>query len=167
MNLKSTPTWYQKLPIALIHEKADAYGIDPFLISAICKQESNCNPLAIRYEPGNKLFVTPDLFAKKAGTTLSTEQIAQSTSWGLAQCMGFVARGWDYSGPMPGLCDPKNGLEIACQELHRLFKAHPKLEDVIASYNAGSSRKNTDGTYVNQQYVSSVLSYLKELTDSF
>lgn len=126
------------------------YKLPANLVRAICQCESACNPWAFRYEPQYRWLVGDKL------TMTNTERFGQMCSWGLMQVMGAVARGYGYEGPFPQLCEPDISLNFGCQHLAKFYLQHQNWPDTIASYNAGSPRKLSDGNYVNQKYVTKV-----------
>jgi len=131
---------------------------DIALIYAIIETESNWNPFAVRYEPHWKYIVpVSNTMLKKMGITRETEEQLQKFSWGLMQVMGAVARELNYSEILTKLITPQDNINVGVRKVIELFKKYKNLEDVIASYNAGSPRK-VDGKYVNQSYVDKVLS---------
>ena len=79
--------------------------------------------------------------------------------------MSRTARYIGYKDDLPNLIKPAIGLRIGCQYLKSLTVKYPKVADAVAAYNAGSPRKNEDGTYVNQAYVDKVSDKFLELTD--
>ena len=130
---------------------APQFSLAPNLVRAICEVESSFNPWAYRYEPQYKYLVGDKL------TMSETERIGQMCSWGLMQVMGGVARESGFRGYLPQLCDPNIGLNYGCKHLAKFFTKYLNWPDAIASYNAGSPRKNlADGGYVNQVYVDRV-----------
>ncbi len=75
------------------------------------------------------------------------------------QILGQTAREIGFDGTfLTELCDPEIGLEWGCRYLGILFDRHGDegVDAVVASYNAGSPRKNAGGTYVNQAYVEKI-----------
>lgn len=150
-------TWILNLPWNLINTHAGKNGIDPKLVGAFIAVESAGKSSASRYEPGWKYFLNPEQFAKSLGITTATETVHQATSWGLMQVMGSVAREQGFTEQLPKLIVPGPNLDVGCQFLKKLQGKYPTLQDLIASYNAGSPRKNADGTYVNEAYVQKVL----------
>lgn len=121
------------------------------LVRAVCQVESSMNPWAIRHEPGWKYYIGDQL------NMSLTERFAQSTSWGLMQVMGSVAREYGFAGWLPELCDPPVGLLYGCRHLKKFYDKYQNYPDTIASYNAGSPRKLGENLYVNQKYISAVL----------
>lgn len=145
---------------SLIQTAALAQGLDPKLISAIVLMESTGNPWLTRYEPNWKYFYFQEYFAKTNRVTIQTETIMQATSWGLMQIMGSGARELGFSAEMPRLILPENSLLYGCKKLKKLSVKAQNQNDLIAAYNAGSARKNADGSYVNQDYVNGVNRFL-------
>jgi soluble lytic murein transglycosylase-like protein len=128
------------------------YGINPKLVTALCVTESAMDPWATRFEPGWKWYLTPKAFSLTAHTTEKTEAVHQATSWGLMQIMGAVAREEGYNGPLPKLCIPEVGLEFGCRKLRKLIQKNIKLEDALASYNAGKP-----GTAIGIAYAKKII----------
>lgn len=126
------------------------YKLPANLVRAICQCESAGNPWAWRHEPHYRWLVGDKL------TMTITERIGQSTSWGLMQVMGAVARGYGFEGDFPQLCEPEIGIRFGCQHLANYYLQYQNWPDTIASYNAGSPRRLSDATYVNQPYVTKV-----------
>lgn len=88
------------------------HKLDPALVCAVIEQESSWNAYAMRYEPA---------FQKRYVTALAlpaTEEIGRSTSWGLMQVMGQVAREHGFGGEfLSEMCSPEIGTEIGCRVL--------------------------------------------------
>jgi hypothetical protein len=120
------------------------------LIRAFCLVESNNNTWAYRYEPQYKYLVGDP------NSISPTERIGQMISWGLTQVMGGVAREHGFTGQFTELCDPEVGLLYGMKHLQRYYSKYKDWDDAIASYNAGSPRRNESGHYVNQFYVDKV-----------
>ena len=125
-------------------------------VKAFCMAESSCNPWAYRYEPFYKYLVGNKL------TMTATERAGQMSSWGLMQVMGGVAREYGFSGSFPQLCDPVIALRYGMMHLAHFYKQHGNWPDAIASYNAGSPRRDDGGKYVNQPYVDNILKWWSE-----
>lgn len=138
-------------------------NLDPALIAAFVMTESGGQNYATRYEAHWKYLLDVDSHAKRLGITVMTETMHQATSWGLTQVMGGTARELGFRDHMPKLCEPDTGLTWGCLYLTRLFNRHKNLNDVIASYNAGSPRKGDDGKYLNAQYLDKVLKFYEQL----
>lgn len=145
-----------------IEIKALEFGIDPDLVEAMAMTESSGNPKATRYEPNfYKKYVQP-MLTKNAISP--KEAIGRATSWGLLQLMGQVAREKGFAGKFEELFEPSVNLTWALKHLKRFINKYPAgLDDAIASYNAGSPRRNDAGSYVNQAYVDRVHKFLAHL----
>ena len=138
-------------------------ALPPDLVLAMVMQESAGDPWAFRFEPAfydtyiknNERVVAPK------GVSLVTEQMGRATSFGLMQIMGQVAREHGFQGRyLTQLCEPAVGLLWGCKHLARFLKKYGNEPDAIAAYSAGSPRKKADGiTYVNQEYVDSVVGW--------
>lgn len=93
---------------------ANRHKLDPRLVCAVIEQESAWDAFAIRFEPA---------FLARYVSLLGlnpTEEIARSTSWGLMQVMGQVARENGFADrSLAELCLPEHGLEIGCTVLAR------------------------------------------------
>lgn len=121
--------------LSLVKQKAAKYGLDYSLVAAVVEQESGWNTWAIRYEPG---FY--EHYVK--GMTLSeTEKHARSTSWGLMQVMGQVAREHGFKGLfLSELCDPEVGLDCGCAHLFSwLQRVGGNTETALLRYNGGAN----------------------------
>lgn len=103
--------------VTLAKAAAIKHGLDPALVCAVVEQESGWNTWALRAEPAFE-----ERYVKALHKT-PTEEWARSMSWGLMQLMGEAARERGYSGDIPALCDPKNGLEWGCVHLKGKLKA--------------------------------------------
>ncbi|OCL26320.1 hypothetical protein U472_09940 [Orenia metallireducens] len=146
----------------IIEKKAKKHGIPTKLIAAIIKIESNGNTYATRYEPNYRWLYKVEEFANHSMASFDTEENGQKTSWGLMQVMGAVARERGFKGDFfTELCDPLLGIEYGCKHLKHYYNRYGNWEDAVASYNAGSPRKDDNGAYVNQAYVDKVFGYWK------
>lgn len=147
---------------SLIEKIAKRHDLPVSLVSAIVRVESGGNPWAIRYEPQfYERYIAPKAMKAKAPCSAQTEGRMQATSWGLMQIMGATARETGFNGVfLSELCDPEMGLDWGCRYLAKLFKRFGGQGDeaVIAAYNAGSPRKQSDGLFVNQVYVDKIRS---------
>lgn len=119
----------------IILAKAAKYKLDPFLMKAIIKAESNFNPRATNIEPGDRV-------------SLGLAQILWPTT---AQALGF-------RGTKEDLYNADTNLELMSLLLLDIQKRYSSLKDIIASYNAGRP-KYQDGKLINQEYVDRVLKY--------
>jgi soluble lytic murein transglycosylase-like protein len=131
--------------IVLARAAAEAHQLDAALVCAICEQESEWNPWAIRYEPAFYLrYVAPQL---AAGQISSTEAQARAFSWGLMQVMGQVAREHSFGAespkniaPLAQLCDPACGLDIGCIVFAaKLAAAHGDATRALQLWNGGGN----------------------------
>lgn len=136
------------------------YGLDHTLIAAIIQIESSGNRYAMRFEPDWGYISNAPDFAKQIGSSIRTEEVMQSTSWGVMQVMGTVARELGHQGWLSELCDLKTGIDYGCKHLKAKIQLYG-LPDGIAAYNAGSPRKNDKGRFINQAYVDKILEYQK------
>jgi soluble lytic murein transglycosylase-like protein len=121
--------------IALSRVMAAEQGLDPALVAAVIEQESGWNPWAVRYEPGfYRRYV-------QAMTLSDTEETMRSTSFGLMQCMGQVARELGFKGKyLTELCDPDINLRIGCKHLkNKLDRAHGDLRKALLAWNGGGN----------------------------
>lgn len=115
-------------------QAAIKYGLDPNLICALCEQESNWNPWAIRYE---KAFYEKYIAPIRDSMGL-TEAHARATSWGLMQVMGQVARECMFGGPfLSALCDPAIGLDIGCRKFSALLAEVGTVDVALLRWNGG------------------------------
>lgn len=122
----------------LILEFAIRNGIDPVLIKAIMKWESNFKPF----------IVTPESKGR--------------FSYGLMQILDQTARTvWGIYNPKI-LLNPRTNIYYAAKYLKSLKRRYPNnIKDQIAGYNAGSARFDKFGRYINQKYVDKVYGYYK------
>lgn len=140
---------------------ARKYSLNPILVLAIIKQESNGDRFAIRYERDFKFRDKTYLFARLANISPDTEDFLQSCSIGLMQVMGVVARELGHKKNLLELTDPEIGIEYGCKKLAQLSLKYQTLAQIIAAYNSGSPRiKN--GKFINQKYVDSVMGYMRK-----
>lgn len=120
----------------LVEQIARKHNVDPNLVKAIIKQESAWDVNASRYE-----------------THLN------DTSWGLMQVLLKTAR-WMLNNDkltIQDLIKPEVNIEAGTRYLAYLSGKYPNnIQDVMSSYNAGSPRRNKDGSRVNQQYVDKI-----------
>jgi soluble lytic murein transglycosylase-like protein len=124
--------------------------VDPLLITAIIKTESDFNPLAQRYEPAYPYLYSVKELAEIVGCSRDTMVDCQKTSYGLMQLMGalcyerFAFRGWPAQ-----LFNVKLNLNFGCRYVRSIIdRGYENPLDIYACYNAGSVRK-VQGIYVN------------------
>lgn len=107
---------------------------------AVIEQESNWDIWAIRYEPGfYEHYVKPMNLSR-------SEANARSTSWGLMQVMGEVARELMFGGPfLSQLCDPDFGIEFGCRKLSALLgEVGNNIHAALLRYNGGGNPNYAD-----------------------
>lgn len=149
--------------LKIIEAEANAQGIEPALLKAICSVESSFNPWAMRFEKNYIYLYEVRDHAKKHGVTTDTESAFQKFSLGLGQVMFAVCREYGYSEPFPLLAaDFKLSLHYAAKHLKKFLSRYKTLEDAISSYNQGSPRKVDGVFYKNQTYVDKVLAQLSK-----
>ena len=124
----------QEQYISLARTFAGRHSVDQALMCAIIEQESDWNQWAYRFEPA---------FKKRYVDSLNlqiTEAIGRSTSWGLMQVLGQVAREEGFTGELPSLCEPMNGLEYGCKKLTRcLGQSAGDWTGALLRYNGGNN----------------------------
>ena len=136
--------------IALARSRAEACGLDPALVCAVCEQETgdrrpnpatgreSWDPWAIRYEDGfYHEYVRPLVVGGELHD--ATEARARAFSWGLMQVMGQTAREKGYGGHLAQLCDPATGIETGCRVLAaKLQEAQGDVERALLLWNGGA-----------------------------
>jgi hypothetical protein len=140
---------------------AQNHEIDWLLIRSIVLKESSGNSFAYRFEPGWRWFLHPIKWARRLIMTEKSVRVLQASSIGLMQIMGTVAIEMGMKGHFLELTIPKVGLHFGCLKLKSCMNRYPKLEEAIASYNAGSARYKLNGKLKNQDYVDKVLYFYK------
>lgn len=122
--------------VQLAKQTAQKYGLDPALVCAVCEQESSWNQWDARFEPRFEARYIEPLGLE------TTEATLRSTSFGLMQLMGEVARELGWKGSLVQLCDPPIGLVLGCQHLaNKLKQAGGDTTKALLLWNGGS---NTD-----------------------
>lgn len=120
----------------LVDQISSKYGVDPALIKGIIQQESRWDVNASRYEAH-----------------------LNDSSWGLMQVLLKTAK-WILGNDkltIADLINPQINVDAGTKYIASLLKQYNgKVQDAIAAYNAGSPRRNKDGSYVNQAYVDKV-----------
>jgi len=146
----------------LITHYAGKFSLPEWLIVGIIVTESAGDPWAVRFEAAFRAHYVPDQ-CQVFGASHETERTTRACSWGLMQVMGQVAREHGYRGEfLSALCDPATGIEYGCRHLARFRDRHFAAygwPGVIAAYNAGTPRKDTEGQFLNQQYVNKVMKF--------
>jgi soluble lytic murein transglycosylase-like protein len=141
----------------LIDENAKLFDLDTNLLLAIIKIESNFDAKAMRYEKKYRYLVNPQRFAIRFNITTETETELQKFSYGLMQIMGAVAREHEFPLRLTDLLDPINNLMYGCMHLAKFKKKYEQMTDYVSAYNQGSPRKDKQGLYINQNYVTKVM----------
>lgn len=144
---------------SLIADTADRHHLAVRLVRAIVQVESAGCPWAVRYEPAFfRTYVESQNHPVYRGCSRDTEERLRATSFGLMQIMGQTARERGFEGPfLTELCDPALGLEYGCRHLVRQIQRYQgDLMMAVAAYNAGSARRDPDGSFRNQGYVDKV-----------
>jgi len=126
-------------PVLVTMVKVDAAtaGLDPALVCAVIEQESSWEPMSWRYEPAfYQKYIVP------MGLHDQVEAFMRSTSWGLMQVMGEVAREQHFSNALlSDLCDPKLGVEQGLQHLKRMIAISPPgdIHTALQHWNGGGN----------------------------
>lgn len=121
--------------VALADAEAKLQKLDPALVKAIIEQESGWNIYASRFEPSfYKRYVS------KQYPSYNTESVARSTSFGLLQLMGEVARELSFSDiQLSDLFDPRINLKYGCLHLaSKLKAAKGDVTKALLLWNGGS-----------------------------
>jgi len=143
-----------------IRECADKYDLPYGLIAAIIRVESSGNTWAMRYEPTFMVLLNGKQWPVFGAVSHDTEVHARSTSWGLMQVMGQVARERGFEGVfLSELCKPQLGIEYGCRQLaffRQRYFDRDGWNGVISSYNQGGPRRAPDGDFLNSSYVRKV-----------
>lgn len=125
-----------------INIAAQKYGVEPALIRAHIKAESNWDPSASRYE------------AHLNDSSLGLMQVLLRTAREQLKNQSLTAE---------QLLDPIVNIDVGTKYIaYQLSRYNGNVLDAIAAYNAGSARKTASGNYVNQAYVDKVYNYYKQ-----
>lgn len=146
----------------MIIAKSKENNIDPKLVWAIAKQESNFNPKAMRYERNWQYQNMVSVSSQKLGISYDTEFQLQSFSYGLLQQMGSTAREFGFTGMLTDLLDAETGLHWSTLKLAKLCGEFKETSNIVSAWNLGYPKKNMSGQYFNQNYVDQVLKNLSE-----
>jgi soluble lytic murein transglycosylase-like protein len=128
------------------HLKAAAkkYGLDPVKVAAVVLQESSGDPSEMRLENGfYRKYVRPmggKLTHHQPDTIpVELEALGRSTSWGLMQLMGQVARELGFAGEsLADLKYPTVNLDLGCKYLRRLLdRAGGDWDKALLRWNGG------------------------------
>lgn len=123
--------------IAVVTTAAKAASVPPALLLAICTVESNLNPHALNVHDGG------------------------SASYGLCQLKVATAKQFDSKATPEMLLDPKHNARIAALYLRFSMNRYYTTQCAVASYNAGSCRRNDNGAIRNIRYVRKVEKHRK------
>lgn len=131
----------------LILTAARKYQINPQLIAAIIDQESAGNPFAIRYEPMFRKRYLDNKSEKKLGghwprnITKETELVLRSSSIGLMQVMGQVAREKGFAADsLLEMCKPDVAIAMGTQVLASYLDQESDTEKALLRYNGGANK---------------------------
>lgn len=134
---------------SLILANAEVFGIDPIVTASQVWTESSGNPGARRREPGFVWFFHPtqgplhdsslnaEENRRKALDLLGQEEFEfQTTSHGLLQIMGAIARELGYKGTEQQFYDPDMNLHYGCKKLAAcLRQAKGDIRGALTRYN--------------------------------
>jgi soluble lytic murein transglycosylase-like protein len=127
-----------------IQHSSSQTGISVELLAAVIHQESGGNPFAVRYEPAFLKRYLEDKTKKTIGghvptrCSWQTEVQMRSTSFGLMQLMGQVARERGFQGEfLTELCDPAVNLKWGSELLQTLLHKHDTTEKALLRWNGG------------------------------
>lgn len=138
---------------AMVEEIAPRYGLEPALVKAIIKQESNNEIFARRYDKkplsGQKWFNDA-----MATNRFDVKDKKWYYSCGLMQPLLIVARlEHGFMGSLYDLFDPKANIEIGCKILcKQLTRYNGDVKKAISAYNYGSYSMNNDKDYTQPVY---------------
>ena len=134
------------------------YKVEEALVRAVCEQESQYVPFALRYESHLKrakwyLATIPDRY--------KDDKYAYC-SMGYMQVLFGTARSYGFKGTPHDLLSADNSIRYGVRHLAQLIKSYYNIERVISAYNQGTPKKSkATGKFHNQSYVNSVLKYYK------
>lgn len=131
------------------------FPVDNSLILAMVWQESAGDPWAIRYESRYQYFY--DLKTKKSlykkGTRFGSNRInalsvlgetefhMQSTSFGLLQIMGAVAREYGFVDKyLTTMCNAEFNIEVGLRVIKKYYELTGNVEKMLLRYNGGGNK---------------------------
>jgi len=134
-----------------IRDISKEYGLDPYLVAAICWQESGFLSHSSAYEDEfykryirNRSKTFLKRLYPKLGDDIEIEKRQLATSWGLMQVMGETARELGFRGELKELYN-SDGLKYGCLYLCDRIKIYHQIDTVLSAYNAGTpTAKNRD-----------------------
>jgi soluble lytic murein transglycosylase-like protein len=120
--------------IRLAQRIASNFRLDPALICAIIEQESGWHPFVTRYEPAfERRYVDP------LGLDWEEDK-GRSTSFGLMQIMGEVARELGFKSEFRHLLDIETNLALGCQHFKaKLARANDDVSKALQLWNGGGN----------------------------
>lgn len=123
------------ITIALARATAKKYNLNDALVCAIVEQESGWDTNAWRYEPAfYERYIVP------LNLPDAEEARQRSTSWGLMQVMGEVAREFGYVGELTDLMCQAVGLDWGCKVFaKKLERAHGDTYKALLAWNGGGN----------------------------
>ncbi len=129
------------MPNATLNKIIDYFGkkesVDPALVKAVIRQESNFIPTAYRFEPH-----------------------LREASYGLMQTLESTARLLGFTGDPIRLFNPSLSIKYGTEYLRDLMaKFGGNIKDTLSGYNGGPGSVRRGGPYHNQSYVDSVYKY--------
>jgi soluble lytic murein transglycosylase-like protein len=115
------------------------------------------------------------IWAESSGNSnaLRWETKVKEYSHGLVQILGTTALDMGFIGNKqykpdetfyyPGLLDPNVNINLGVKYLKLMYDTYKNIYDAISAYNQGPKDylKNSDGTYKNQSYVTTVSNKIK------
>lgn len=121
---------------------AAAHGLDPALVCAVCHHESSgWHEFSVRYEP--RFY---SRYIEKMIGLSPTEKAMRSTSFGLMQVMGQVAREAGFDGEfLTELLDAPIGLDYGCRKLaNSMSRSGGDVRAALLLYNGGGNPNYPD-----------------------
>lgn len=165
-------TMHRKKLKHFAYETARGFNLPPDLVAAIVAVESGWDEFAVRFEPAFMRRYLSGRIQVYGAVSSETERVMASTSFGLMQIMGIVARENGFQRPfLTELLDPQINLEFGCMHLRsKCDRYFERLgwRAVIASYNSGSPAYVTDGPerrLKNKKYVDKVMDRWGRITE--
>lgn len=147
---KDTDLFLRKETEYCIKRWSSHYGVDPDIIRAIVKVETNDIGVIPRLERHLNR-------AKWYTNVLNAEerlQAASYCSWGAMQILYGVAKSYGYDGTPYELNNPQHAVRFGIKHFKKqLDRYKGNVLDAVSSYNQGSNRKDKAGKYKNQDYV--------------
>lgn len=144
---------------AIIVQAAEFHRLEPAIVTGIVMVESGGLLKTARFEPDYKWLYEPEVWAQRHRISVATERALQKTSWGPMHVMGASARERGFTGWIPDLCDPNQGIEYGCRYLrYQLTRYQGKIFEAVSAYNAGRELCDLEGC-VDEEYVVKVLEF--------